>query len=507
MLAGSLLLDGRVRPRPPGRLTRVGRGATGLWLHGLVMTVLFGLFLAATGSVPLGAVLALACLALFAFASNAKHAMLGEPLLFSDLALVAGMFRHPRFYFTAVARWQWVVASLAGGALAAVLWLLFVPAILPHLLGLGLALAALALLAGLLRTAPVRALALVPDMHADLTRHGLVATLLLYWLRWRGTIDPPPCDPAGQRRAAPAAPVPELIVVVQCESYADPVDLTGDPQWALPGLTAARRDAWQWGQLDVSGFGAYTMRTEYGVLFGRGEAELGFRRYDPFLTALGETSYALPARLAGSGWRSVFVHPHDMRFYDRDRIMPASGFDHLIGEDGFAPMPSDGGRYVTDRAMAARIAMLADQADGPTLIYGVTMENHGPWDSEEAAGADGARDSYLRLVRNGDAMLADLSARLAQLGRPALLVFFGDHRPSIPGVTDPGGARHTPYVMLRFDGQGRLAPGAGGRTDLSPAELHHAILDAVHGPCVHTGCVHTGTHAPEGDDIEIRFIP
>lgn len=46
-------------------------------------------------------------------------------------------------------------------------------------------------------------------------------------------------------------------------------------------------------------------------------------------------------------------------------------------------------------------------------------------------------------------MLSMLSERVAAKGRPALLVFFGDHRPSIPGVIEPGGPRHTPYIMLR----------------------------------------------------------
>jgi phosphoglycerol transferase MdoB-like AlkP superfamily enzyme len=147
-------------------------------------------------------------------------------------------------------------------------------------------------------------------------------------LAGRGRSGPLPASP----RAAPATP-PELVVVIQCESFADPRDLFGARGEALPALEAARTAAFQWGNLEVSGFGAYTMRTEYGVLFGREEEALGFRRYDPFLTALGEASYALPARLPG--WHARFVHPHDMRFYGRDAIMPAGGFAELVGEEHF----------------------------------------------------------------------------------------------------------------------------------------------------------------------------
>lgn len=475
----AILLDALVRPRVARRGGGIVRSAAGMWLNACMIAALLGLFLALCGNPVLAAVLALSAPALLVLASNAKHAMLGEPLLFSDLALVGAIFRHPQFYLSAVRLWQRVAVAMAGAALLAIVGWLSAAAFAPHLAGLALMGIALAALALSLHTAPLRRLATVPDAAADVRRHGLLPTLLLYWRRWRGSADPPPC---GDVARVPPFNAPELVVAIQCESFADPVDLFGDPAQALPGLAAARAQARQWGDLQVSGFGAYTMRTEYGVLFGRDEDALGFRRYDPFLTAQGEASYALPARL-GRTWRNLFVHPHDMRFYGRDTIMPAGGFVELIGEDRFAPPLPEEGRYVTDAAMAEVILDLARKADGPTLLYAVTIENHGPWAPDDATGAsaDLVR-SYLRLAGHSDAMLTALIDGLAAMERPALLVFFGDHRPSIPGASMPGGDRHTPYVMLRTDGAGHVVAGANRRQDLTPAGLHHAILDAVLGP-------------------------
>lgn len=470
LLVGAVLLDRLVRPRPRGWRTLAGTA-----LLALQMTAVFGLFLALCGSAAVALALALAVQALLVLASNAKHAMLGEPLLFSDLALVGAIFQHPQFYLSAVKAWQRVLVVLAALALLALLAWLFVPELGPHLVGAALLLGSVGVLVLCLRSALVRRLAPHPDAYADVRRHGLLATLLLYWLRWRASHDPAPC--AMIERASPDDQA-ELLIVIQCESFADPVELFGDPHLALPALAAARVDAWQWGDLQVSGFGAYTMRTEYGVLFGRDEDVLGFRRYDPFLTALGEASYALPARLKDAGWRGVFAHPHDMRFYGRDRIMPAGGFAELVGEDRFAPPGPMEGRYVTDAAIAKVVMDLADTAGQRTFVYAVTIENHGPWAPE--AGED-LVDGYLRLVGKGDAMLATLRGRIAALGRPARLVFFGDHRPSIPGATVPGGARHTPYVILRFDAAGEIVRGGNLRVDLTPAALHHAILDDVLG--------------------------
>jgi len=168
-----------------------------------------------------------------------------------------------------------------------------------------------------------------------------------------------------------------------------------------------------------------------------------------------------------------------MRFYSRDRLMPEIGFEEVIGESDFAPVPAGGSRYVDDRTLGAKLVELASGSATPRLIYAVTMENHGPWDSDNARDATGRLDAYLGRLRNSDAMLGDLIQYLSADGRPALLVFFGDHRPSIPGVTAPGGARHTPYVVVRFDAGGRALKGESAAVDLTPAALHHLILRCV----------------------------
>lgn len=444
------------------------RSTAGLLLLLPAVAGVFGLCLALSGHWLLSAVMTVALAALLLLASNAKHRMLGEPLLFSDLALATAVFRHPQFYVSALAPWQRAVLVLAALLVAALLAALWNPAPAPHLAGAGLALVSWAGLSLLLRAPAWAHAAPAADAAADVAAHGLVATLLCHHARWRASPDPLPPPPL----AEPA--VADLIIIVQAESYADPVDIIGTDAPPLPGLAAARAAALLHGPLLVSGFGAYTMRTEYGVLFGRSEAELGLRRFDPYLTAHREGALALPARLRPLGWRSLFVHPHDLAFYERHRIMPIAGFDTLIGEEAFAtPAP---GRYVSDAAVAEKLLALAAAATGPTLLHAVTIENHGPWD---AATAPAAAAAYRATLARSDAMLEQLMAGIAALRRPALLLFYGDHRPSIPGVTRPGGDRHTPYVLLQFDAAGQPVQGCGQPRPLSPAALHHRLLSTL----------------------------
>lgn len=471
MGALAVLADAFAAPRGSGLAG--GRRASGLAALLLATLTGFGLLLILTGSPIVAAAGVVILIGALSLISNIKRRVLGEPLVFSDFALLGAVFRHPQFYLSALRPWQVVV--LAGGliGLGGTLVLLSNAAVAPRLAGAGLALGAGTVLAMALARLVRAGFAEVPDPDADVARLGLLPCLLAHWRFWCVSSDPLPCDATpitGDRH--------QLVVIVQCESFTDPAELFGDPALALPGLERARAMAWQSGRLAVSGFGAYTMRTEYGVLFGLPEERLGMRRFDPFLTAKREASWALPNRLDHGSWDRWFVHPHDMRFYGRNRLMPASGFATLVGQE-FFPKPGPGeGRYVTDAAMTDQILALAQDGERAGLIYAVTIENHGPWPAEQG---DEKKliAPYLRLLANSDAMLTRLLDELPRLGRPVTFCFFGDHRPSIPRASEPGAERHTPYVLLRFAANGKAITGSGTARDLAPAMLHHAILDAI----------------------------
>lgn len=454
------------------------RSWQGVWTLALFTGAVFGVFLAVSGTPTLAAILTTALHFVATIASNAKRRVLGEPLVFSDFAVVGAMVTHPQFYFSVLALWQQIAGVIGAVALVGVLAWLFEPSV--HVAGIGLSVvaAALALLAISAWAGVYSAIALKPDADADVAAHGLWPTVLIYWMRWRGA-------KAALKRATPAAPLAQeapsaqakdLLIVVQCESFADPADLFAQGGVELPHLARAREASVQWGHLEVSGFGAYTMRTEFGVLFGRSDAELGFRLYDPYLTARDEAAPALPQKLAAQGWQSLFVHPHDMRFYSRHQILPKAGFVELIGEDRFAKPNPKQGRYISDAAVAEKLLELAHANTGPTMLYAVTMENHGPWAPHGDASPAAMVANYNRRVDASDAMLGRLMDRLSELDRPATLVFFGDHRPTIPGASDPGGDKHTPYVILQFGEEARAE-----RRDLTPAQLHEVIVQRTLG--------------------------
>jgi hypothetical protein len=461
-LAAAEILDGSAVPRRRG-----GRAPESLHWRLLVTLVIVGAGLFATGNPLIACAITIALSAALTIGSNLKNRALGEPLLFSDLAVLGAFVRYPGFYLAPVPPAVRVLALGGVVALAVTIACGSTTRMSPHLLGLALMVTAAPLLA-----IPILSPRLMrrPNVVTDFRRHGLRLTLLVYAFRWRR-----------ERRPMIAAPLPQnlsadLVIVVQCESFTDPTTLREDAQ-TLPSLARARTAAWQRGRLMVSGFGAYTMRTEYGVLFGQGEPALGFRRYDPFLTARRDASHALSAKLSGRGYGCVFLHPHDLRFYARDNLMPAIGFGRMVGSEACAPSATATGPYVSDAAVGAAVREIVTSSTGKTFIYAVTMENHGPWQRGRMGISSGGFEGYLSHLRHSDALLEDLIMMLSASGRSAVLAFFGDHRPSIPGVVEPGGDRHTPYVLMRFDAGGSVT--TSRQADLTPAELHHAILDCA----------------------------
>ncbi|GAJ28559.1 LTA synthase family protein [Acidomonas methanolica] len=402
--------------------------------------------------------------------STIKLRLLDEPLVFSDLVVLVSFLREPKFYLHALSpgiRTLLLIAALTMPPL--LIWSVLHGSLAVRLSGLLLCGLSLVLLRVLLKSTPLMR---QPALRADFRRHGLIATLVTYRHRWKNAppLPPPPRCMAGQ-------PLPTLLVV-QCESFCDPEALFPGAS-PLPGLADARRKAAQWGNLRVSGFGAYTMRSEYGVLFGLDEEQLGFRQYDPFLSGEETRLHALPNRLAAHYGERIFLHPHDLRFYGRDRLLPRWGFTRLIGGEAFETAER-AGPYVADRSFGEALSRLVESTVPPRLIHGVSMENHGPW-ARGRLGLETPRAAYEAHLRNSDRMLATLMNDLERMEADVLLVFFGDHRPSLPGDLDPDAGRETPYLIIRYV-HGRptdLTPAEHKITDITPAGLNAAILAAL----------------------------
>lgn len=442
-LIASVAIERLMTPRPPlARPWPAWAIHGGLWLtaHAL-LTLLLGRPWFAAAAV-------LAFLLMLVLVNNAKVKALREPFVFQDYEYFTDAIKHPRLYIPFLG-WGKLIASVAGFifAVSVGLWGEAVPDARfdwPGQLG-GIAIAAGAgmLLLGAAMKLP-QPISLDPDR--DLHALGFLASLWHYGKAKRHLpTAASPFDVVGT--TVPEGKRPHLVAI-QSESFFDPRSLFGGiRREVLAEFDRLRTDARMQGPLHVPAWGANTVRSEFAFLTGIGEAGLGVHRFNPYRAIMaGWEVPSLASYLKRLGYRTVCIHPYPASFYLRDRVFPRLGFDEFLdievfeGAERFGP-------YISDAAVAEKIAALLQEASEPMFVFAITMENHGPLHLEQAAPGDvaqlytspppdGCEDLtiYLRHLRNADRMLARLRVTLEQCDHPASLCWYGDHVPIMPSV-------------------------------------------------------------------------
>ena len=161
---------------------------------------------------------------------------------------------------------------------------------------------------------------------------------------------------------------------------------------------------------------------------------------------------ALPAIFRDSGYGTLALHTYNSELYNRSEAFPVLGFDRVLFEDDFYDDTRLKGGYLSDDYFADLIIRYYEEmtAEGsPAFIFGISMENHQPYppdkfeETEIAVTAPalteretGMLESVAQGTYDADASLGRLVEYFSGREEPVLLVFLGDHRPSLP--TDGG---------------------------------------------------------------------
>ncbi|GLK80177.1 LTA synthase family protein [Methylopila turkensis] len=421
---------------------------------------------------------------LFAAGSNVKQGILGEPLIFTDAALVRHAIRHPRLYYAERLARPPALAALATLLVATVLWFAIEPSILPRDAPT-LVLAPPAIVLGLwaaLGSAPVAAFARSvvadpADADGDVRRFGLVAALVLHWLAWRSATRP---SEAAMAAAAalpaprPAAEGPRVVVAIQCESFVD-IAARGFDGPPLPALDRLRAEALAWGRCRVPAEGAYTMRSEFAFLTGLAPEALGLDAFDPYLTAEPYLARSLPALFAASGRATTFLHPYDRRFFDRHLLVPKFGFGRFVHGEAFAGAARFG-PYVADSVVADALVAEIKAALRPAFLFAVTIENHGPWGPGRLPQTDDAAAQYALHLANADRMIGRVAEALRALPGGGVLCLYGDHAPGLTLHRELPDRRATDYLL--WDSR-KVADSPAAPETLDVSDLARRLLAAV----------------------------
>ncbi len=196
------------------------------------------------------------------------------------------------------------------------------------------------------------------------------------------------------------------------------------------------------GNVYTSVYGGNTANSEYEFLTGDSIVLYPNNSvpYQTFLDGKGEIS-GLPMQLKKMGYSTISMHPYWASGWNRTNIYSYMGFDSQYYLDNMTNIDYIRS-YCSDSCDYRNVIDLFKKRDKekPFFLFNVTMQNHGSYSDEnftstvhltDFPGQFPYTEQYLSLIRESDKALLDLITYFRTVEEPTVIIFFGDHQPSV----------------------------------------------------------------------------
>ena len=281
------------------------------------------------------------------------------------------------------------------------------------------------------------------------------------------------------------------IICVLLESFVDPnevnfLECSKNPVPNFENLAAIYSS----GYLTVPVVGAGTANTEFEVLTGMGMRYFGLGEY-PYKTILKTNSCeSIADDLKNLGYGTAVVHNNGGNFYSRANAFSQMGFDNFTSKEmmditEYTPL----GTWPTDDILVNEVAKALDATPQQDFIYTITVQGHGAYPTDKVienpeisvTGADSEEannewEYYVNEIHEVDKFIANLTTMLSQRDEKTVVVFFGDHLPTM-GLEDSdmksGSIFKTRYVTWNNFGMEKID------RDITSSQLLAAVTDQL----------------------------
>lgn len=243
------------------------------------------------------------------------------------------------------------------------------------------------------------------------------------------------------------------VIVVMNESFTDLSDneifnypASEDP---LKNYHALQQDENAFsGHVVVHWIGGGTANTEYDVTTGMQTEMLDSSSASAFRYVKNDTASIFRV-FNGDGYRTMFIHPGDAWFYNRENVYPRLGAQEVLFTDDMKGLEMKG-EWVTDDSLADYVFQEFEDTveKGDNLFaYVTTIQNHMSYDygkygdgytfkkvyTDKEVSYDNRAylPVYMEGIYDADASLKKMTDYFSQREEPVVLVFFGDHFPAL----------------------------------------------------------------------------
>ena len=235
------------------------------------------------------------------------------------------------------------------------------------------------------------------------------------------------------------------IVVIQLESYFDveEAEFFTTSEDASPNLRKMYEN-YSTGYFKVPSVGAGTANTEFEVLTGMNLRYFGPGEY-PYKTTLKEEYCESAATaLAEFGYGTHALHNNGGNFYSRAKVFNNIGFDSYTSKEFMNILQLTENGWAKDDILVEHIVNAMDSTKQQDFVFGISVQGHGEYPEEQIIdnprikvkgitdeGTKNRWEYYVNQVYEMDAFAGKLVETLNDRGEPTVVVFYGDHLPTM----------------------------------------------------------------------------
>lgn len=237
------------------------------------------------------------------------------------------------------------------------------------------------------------------------------------------------------------------IIFVQLESFFD-VSYIKDLECSenpIPFFTSLK-EQYPTGLLHVPSIGAGTANTEFEVITGIRVFDFGTGEY-PYKTVLGKmTCESMAYNFGEIGYTSHVIHNNTGAFYDRNTVFPNLGFDAFSSMEYMYDVEMNEIGWAKDEIIITSVLEAMQNSDGKDYVHAISVQGHGKYPNVpvnenqkiqvECDEYQVEMEYFVNQLNEVDMFMEDLVKSVNALGEDSVIVFYGDHLPTMDIESD-----------------------------------------------------------------------
>ena len=235
------------------------------------------------------------------------------------------------------------------------------------------------------------------------------------------------------------------IIFVQLESFFDvqTVEYLKCSEDPIPYFRSLMEN-YSSGAFKVPSVGAGTANTEFETISGMNMRYFGPGEY-PHKTILKKTTCdSVPYALKEIGYRTHAIHNNKATFYSRVDVFPNLGFETYTSKEYMDISNQTPNGWLKDDVLVGAVLDCLESTEGQDYVFTISVQGHGDYPTKKiledpvitvsgspTKAKDNQWEYYVNQIHEMDQFVEDLINAVDSLGEDSVIVFYGDHLPTM----------------------------------------------------------------------------